>query len=429
MPENLPREDRIHDIPEEEKTCGCGAALSRIGEEVSEELEVIPARIKVIRHIRPKYACSCCEGAEAEAGAAAVKIAAVPLKLIPRSIASASLLAFIAVGKFSDGLPFARQEKQFLRIGVEISRADMSNWMIGSGRAVAPLIELMQQDLCAGPAVGADETPVQVHNEAGRENTSESRMWVFSGGPPGVVIILYQYHRTRSGKVPLQYLSGYQGYLQTDDYSGYDALAALPGITHVGCWAHARRKFSNAKKGTGKPGSADVAIGYIARLYAAERELREKLEKETLSLEEFSRARRRAVVPALRELRDWYRGRMAQVPPQSLLGKAFFYLHHEWAKLIRYLCSPYLTPDNNAVERAIRPFVVGRKAWLFSGCPSGAYASAALYSLIETAKANGIEPYLYLRYTFTKLPRAKTPEEYRALLPYNIDVKTLALFL
>ena len=182
----------------------------------------------------------------------------------------------------------------------------------------------------------------------------------------------------------------------------------------------------DAKRAATKAGSADIALSYIAKLYAAEKELRSGND---LSLDEFARARRRAVVPALRAFRDWRRKRLLEVPPETLIGKALHYLHHEWDKLIRYLLSPYLTPDNNAVERAIRPFVVGRKAWLFSGSPGGAFASAALYTLIETAKASGLEPYLYLHYLFSKLPSAKTKEDFILLLPKNIDRTALALFL
>jgi transposase len=284
----------------------------------------------------------------------------------------------------------------------------------------------MEADLRAGPVVGADETPVQVLGEPGRKNTTTSRMWVFRGGPPGKPLVLYRYHPTRSSDVPLLYLHDYVGYLQTDDYSGYDAIAREEGITHVGCWAHARRKFVDAQKVTKKAGSADVAIAAIGKLYKVEKELRGQLEDGSLTLEQFSRRRRRAAVPILRNLRDWYRKKLPQVPPQILLGKALFYLDHEWPKLIRYLCSPHLSPDNNAVERAIRPFVVGRKSWLFAGCPSGAYASATLYSLVETAKASGIDPHLYLRFLFAALPLAKTQDELRDLLPYNLTQERLA---
>ena len=348
LPADLPREERVHDIPEDEKQCGCGERLQRIGEETSEELELVPARAVVVRHIRPKYACRACEGAEREAGTPAVKIAPPPAKLIPKSIASAGLLAFISVGKFCDGLPFSRQEKQFARIGVELSRQDMSSWIIKVGRACEPLLTLMHSDLRAGPVVGADETRIQVHREPGRENTSESRMWVFRGGPPGQTMVLYQYHPTRSAQVPLRYLSGYRGYLQTDDYSGYDALAAEAGITHVGCWAHARRKFTDAQKGGGKSGSAQTALAFIARLYKAEKELRTRLAAGEISLVQFAALRRRTVVPHLRQMRDWYRERLPQVTPSSLIGKALRYLDHEWPKLLRYLCSPHLSPDNNA---------------------------------------------------------------------------------
>jgi transposase len=422
----FPRERVVHDIPEEEKVCGCGEPLTCIGEQPRLEVEIIPAQVKVVEHVQLKYACRSCEGSDRAEGAPAVKTASAPAKLIPRSITTPSLLAVIATGKFVDGLPFSRQEKQFQRLGINISRQDMSNWMIACGRACEPLNALMEEDLRAGPMVGVDETPVQVLGEPGRKNTSTSRMWVFRGGAAGKPLVLYRYHPTRASDVPLLYLRGYLGYLQTDDYSGYDAIAREPGVTHVGCWAHARRKFVEAQKVGHNSGSAHVAIAAIAKLYKTEKELREELADGALTLDQFSRRRRRAVVPTLRSLRDWYREKLPLVPPKTLLGKAIFYLDHEWPKLLRYLYSAHLTPDNNAVERAVRPFVVGRKSWLFAGCPSGAYASATLYSLVESAKASGIDPHSYFRFLFAALPHAKTRDELRDLLPYNLTPERLA---
>jgi transposase len=238
------------------------------------------------------------------------------------------------------------------------------------------------------------------------------------GGVPGKRCIFYQYHSSRSSQVPLRFLEGYRGFLQTDGYQGYTPLGAQSGITHVGCWAHARRKFFEAKSIAKKPGAAQQALEQIRSLYAVEQALRAQPE---LSGAGFVEQRKTQAQPILQEFYHWLQAQHSQVPPKTALGKAVVYALAEWPKLIRYLDSPDLTPDNNACEQAIRPFVVGRKNWLFAQTPSGAYASAALYSLIETAKANNLEPYLYLRYLFSNLPDAEDPESFRLLLPTVIE--------
>jgi transposase len=416
LPADLPREEVVHDIPEEEKRCGCGEMLVRIGEEVSEKLDIIPAQLKVIRHVRPKYACKKCEGLESEHP---VKSAPMPPQLIERGIATPGLLAFIMVSKFCDAIPFYRQERQFERIGIELPRGDFCNWAVQVGRKCDPLIEVFLSQIQAGPVVQMDETRLQVMKEHGRADTAQSFMWVLRGGPPDKPVIVYRYHPTRSASVPLEYLRGYAGFLQTDGYDGYEEVGALPGVIHVGCWTHARRKFDEAAKASKNESSAHEAIGRIAKLYAAERELRAM----QLSDAEFMTRRKARVMPILESFKEWLNSKSSQVLPSSLLGKAVSYTLNEWQKLIRYLDSPYLTPDTNYVENAIRPFVVGRKNWLFSGSPFGAHASATLYSLIETAKANGIEPYRYLRYIFIKLPFAKSHEDYVRLTPQGLDFK------
>jgi transposase len=414
LPESLRREEIVHDIPEEEKLCSCGAALVRIGEDTSEQLGFVPAKVWVIRHIRPKYACKACEG---EGQEKAVKIAPPPPAIIPKSIATPSLLAYTLVSKFCDALPFYRQEKQFRRIGIDIPRATMCRWAVEVGRRSEPLIELMHREARAGPLIQMDETPVQVMGESGRSNTSKSYMWVIRGGPPRHPVLLYQYHRTRSPKVPLAYLKDYQGYLQTDGYSGYDDAGSQPGIVHTGCWAHLRRKFSDAQKPTKRAGSAEEAIARITKLYEIEKGLR-ALE---LADEEFVKRRKKEVEPILEGFHSWLEKKSLQVPPSTLLGKAVGYGLSQWEKLERYLEEAFLTPDTNLVENAIRPFVLGRKNWLFSGSPQGAFASAALYSLIETAKANALEPYWYLRHIFERLPHASTKDDYRKLLPLYLQ--------
>jgi transposase len=414
LPADLPREEVVHDIPEEEKTCACGASLVRIGEEINEKLEIIPQQLKVIRHVRPKYACKNCEGTESEQ---AVKIAAVPPQIIPKSIATPGLLAYVLVSKFCDAIPFYRQEKLFRRIGIELSRVDFCNWAIQVARQCDPLVEVMLDEIRAGPVVQMDETPLQVMKELGRANTKKSYMWVMRGGPPENPVIVYRYHPTRGAKIPLGYLAEYEGFLQTDGYDGYTDVGSLASITHAGCWAHVRRKFDEAAKASKKTGSAAEALARIGKIYRIEKELRgQQLEPDV-----FMEKRKESVLPILEDFKDWLDTKALQVPPSTLLGKAVNYALNEWEKLLRYLDSPYLTPDTNLVENSIRPFVLGRRNWLFSGSPRGAHASATLYSMIETAKASGLEPYRYLRYVFTKLPFVRTVDEYRTLTPHHLD--------
>ena len=227
LPEDLPRVEVVHDLPEEEKQCACGATLSRIGEETCEKLDYVPARVQVIRHIRPKYACKRCEGVEDDGPT--VRIAPVPVQLIPKSMATEGLLAHIAVSKFADALPLYRQQKIFNRLGVELSRATLANWMIQAAMCCRPIIELLQQEIRSGPLINIDESPLQVLKEPGRSNTTKSFMWVFCGGPLSRPMVLYQYHPTRSGQLALGLLDGYQGYIQSDGYSGYDHLTGKLG--------------------------------------------------------------------------------------------------------------------------------------------------------------------------------------------------------
>ena len=415
LPDDLPREEVLHDIPEDEKICACcGAPLVRIGQETDEQVDFEPARLKVIRHVRPKYACQRCEGAGSEHP---VKIAPVPPQIIEKSIVTPGLLAFILVSKFCDAIPFYRQEKQFARIGVQLPRGDFCHWAAQAALKCDPLMEIFLEQIRSGPVVQMDETRVQVMKEPGRADTTQSFMWVMRGGPPQAPLILYRYHPSRSASIPLQYLSGYHGFLQTDGYEGYAEVGSLPGIIHSGCWSHARRKYDEAAKASKHAGSAHEAMGRIAKLYRIERELR----AQPLSPEAFLAQRKAQVLLILQEFKQWLDSRVGQVPPSLLLGKAMQYTLSEWPKLLRYLDSPYLTPDTNLIENAIRPFVIGRRNWLFSGSPRGAHASATLYSLIETARANGIEPYRYLRYLFTKLPLARSREDYLALTPHHLD--------
>jgi len=413
LPLDLPREDVVHDLPEPEKVCGCGSALTRIGEEVSEKLDIVPARFRVERHIRYKYACRACEGVEGDGGA--VKTAPMPPQIIPQGIATPGLVAFVAISKYADSLPLYRQSKMFERTGVFVPRSTLANWMVHVGMQCARLIMLLVDRIRAGPLVNIDETPVQVMKEPGRPDTSRSYMWVFLGGAPGECAVVFRYSPTRSGSVASDFLGDYSGWVQADGFAGYDALEAKPGIELLGCWAHARRKFVEVTKASprGKTGSGDVAVAYIRKLYAIEKQgVEEKLDAEGIRALREDCAR-----PILNEFKGWLEKRSFETPPKGLMGKAIGYTLSRWDRLTRYLKDGRLRMDNNQAENAIRPFVVGRKNWLFSGHPRGAEASANLYSLIETAKANGLEPYAYLRFLFERLPYARTTQDYERLLP------------
>jgi transposase len=349
----------------------------------------------------------------------------MPEQMIPKSMATPSLLAHILTAKFADALPFYRQEKQFKRLGVDLPRSTMCNWAIKVAQACKLLIEFMQRQILQSSVIGIDETTVQVIKEPKRSNCY---MWVFKGGAPDKPIIIFQYHRTRSGDVAGNFLNGYQGIVQTDGYKGYDFLDTAPGVTHVACWVHARRKFVAVTKALGSKnksqptGKAGTALKYIRGLYKIEKEAEEL----SLSPDQLAKKRQEEAAPILDEFKDWLDVVVEKVPPKSLLGKAIGYTLGQWDRLIKYAESGLVKPDNNSVENAIRPFVVGRKNWLFSYTPEGAEASSCLYSLIETAKANGLEPYWYLKYLFENLPEAMTMDEFESLMPQNIDKNLIA---
>lgn len=413
--ETLPREIIEHDIPEDEKICACGCALKRIGEETCEKINVIPEQIWVEKHIRPKYACPACEGT-ADEDSPAVKITPTEPAIIPKSIVTPGLLAFILINKFVDHLPFYRQENRFERIGIHISRQDMSNWQIKSMNALDPLFDLLKKHIKSGSVLNMDETTVQVMNEPGREDTQKSYMWLGIGGPPGEKAFWYEYKPTRASAHIHDFLSGFSGYLQTDGYQGYEtALKDHPGITHVGCFAHARRKFFDASKGAKDPSSPMEGIKWIRKLY----ELEDQLRKQDLDDAIFITERKKQAQHILDEFKKWLDKKALNVVLGSLMGKAIFYTLDQWSKLTAYLESSELTPDNNISENAIRPFVLGRKNWLFSGSPMGAETSCKTYSLLETAKHTGLDLHKYLRTVFEKAPLAKSEQDWIDLLPWN----------
>jgi transposase len=413
LPPDLPRVEVVHDLPEGQKICAHdGTALTRIGEEVSEQLDYQPARVRVLRHIRPKYACPCCrEG---------VKIATVPPQLFPKSFATPALLAHIATAKFVDHIPLYRQETQWDRLGVKLPRATQAIWMIRlGGEHVVPIVNLLAEHLIASDLVHCDETPLQVL-KSDKAPTSDHWMWVRCAGPPGRRVVLFDYDPSRAGAVPRRLLEGFCGTLLTDGYEPYAQVAEALHLVHAGCWTHVRRKFDEAHKtqGAERTSHAKQALAFIGELYTIERTLKER--EQPAGPEERLRVRQHRSAAVLERFQAWLMDLAPRVLPESRLGKAVHYTLRQWPKLTVFLKHAEVPLDNNRAENAIRPFVIGRKGWLFADTVAGAKASANLFSLVETAKANGLEPHAYLSHLIERLPLARTVEDFEALLPWNV---------
>lgn len=421
LPDSLPREEIEHDIAEAEKVCGCGCQKNRIGADTSERLEYIPAKLYVERHIRHKYACPQCEEG--------VQIAAKPEALIPKSNAGAGLLAYVVTAKYQDALPLYRQEKIFTRHGIELPRQTLANWIIKCSQALDPLLKLMEQAMHRAPVILMDETTVQVNKEDGKAASSKSYMWIRRAQAPpdddnrhGQDITLYHYSRSRGSEVAAQLLHGYRGALMTDAYAGYTKVAASQKLMHAQCWAHARRKFIEAEKSLpkGKKSPAINAILHeIAKLYGVEKQ------GKSLNAANKQQYRQHKAKPVLDKLHQSLQKKAGSVAPKSSFGEAVHYTLKHWNGLTRYLQNGHLPIDNNGAENGIRPFVIGRKNWMFCDTIKGAEASARLYSIMETAKANGLEPYHYLKYLFAELPRATCEADIRKLLPWQVDPATM----
>jgi transposase len=404
-----------YELPESERVCPHdGAALKEIGVEASEQLDIIPAQVRVIRHERVKYACPCCSQG--------VRTAAAPPKLIPKALLTENALAWVITAKYQDALPLYRQAALLNRFGGDIVRNTLAHNVIRVGQAVTPIINLLRDHLLDADLIHGDETELQVLKEAGRAATAKSYLWVqMSGsGPP---VRLFTYAASRSAKTALALYDGAHGALLTDGYEAYASVAAAHELTHLGCWSHVRRKFIEAEAAVPKAARtpehpATQFIATIGELYALEAAGRE------LKPEERLRLRQDRSVPVLARIEALLLAHLHSVLPQSLLGRALHYLHQQWPKLTRFVDDAGYPIDNNACENALRPFVVGRKNWLFSDTVAGAQASANLYSLIETAKANGIEPYHYLRQLFQRLPTAQNVDDFEALLPWRIKLSS-----
>ena len=422
----LPREVLRHELPQEQRVCPHdGARLSEIGVEVSEQLDIVPQQVRVIRHERVKYACPCCDGS--------LRLAARPAQIIPKGLFTESALAWIATSKYLDGLPLYRQAVLLGRFGgTDVSRNTVAGSMVRVGQAVQPVINLLRDELLDAPLVFGDETELQVLKEPGRAAQTKSYVWAQmtdgSGqdgtGPP---IRLFSYSPSRSAATAMGLYAGVRrgAVLMTDGYEAYDKIAQALGLVHLGCWAHCRRYFHDALQALPKDrrGPDQLAVRFIdliGKLYQVESQAR----REGVDTTELGRRRQLHSTPVLTAIEELLLANLHAALPKSLLGQALHYLASQWHKLKRYAEDGRYSIDNNVQENAIRPFCVGRRNWLFADTVAGANASANLYSLLQTCRVNGIDGYRYLRALFMALPRAKTVDDYATLLPWRLDLGT-----
>lgn len=419
IPDDLPRRERVIDIPDEEKICSCGTEKVRIGEEASEKIDYIPAEAYVIRTIRPKYACNKCHGEDDEGPA--VAIAPVPPSITGKSILAEGLFGHIIVSKFADALPFYRQEIILRRAGVEISRSTMASLAINVYERLLPLKNLIELLLKEAYLLGIDETRLQVLNEPGRKNTQLSYMWHILAHTRDGPVPYFIYQPTRSAKFLTEMLSGFQGAIVTDGWQSYNYFDEWDGVIHIGCNAHARRKFVEAEKVS--PGNSEVEK--ILKIYKKIYKIESELRKADAGEDEILERRNSESKLLMDNLESKLISLSGNVNPESKLGNAVSYTLKEWSKLIRFLGDPKMPIDNNAVENGIRPFVVGRKNWLFSNTQNGANASAFYFTLIEWTKVRKLDPYLYMSYLFKNAPYAVTENDWRALLPSSIGPEIL----
>ena len=410
IPACYPRQDVIHDLPEEQKKCSCGCALSKIGEEICEQMDLIPAQIYVKRHIRLKYACKSCQEN--------VRIAPVQSQAIPKTLGAPGILAHTAVMKFDDHLPLYRQSEIWERLGVDLSRSTLSSWILKMGAALAPLIAHLQKHIIKSGYVQADETPCQVLKTPGKKDTSASYMWVYKTGAHHNPAVVYDHQETRKGECAKDFLSGFKGILQSDGYSGYKGVTDQDCVIAQGCMAHARRKFHDAWTVAKREGIASKALDVIGKLYEIEEQIK------NLSTEQKHKTRKAKGKPILDAFHKWLLEIKPHVQAKGLLDKAIQYTLNQWQALTYYVQNGEINIDNNAAERQIKPFVIGRKNWLFMGSPKGAKASSVLYSLVETAKMNDVNPEGYLKFLLGhKIPESN-PNFLESLMPWNAKIES-----
>lgn len=417
--EDLPTERIDYEISPEEQVCSCcGEKTHKMSEEVRKELQVIPAQVKVVKHVRHVYACRHCEKEGIETPIVTAKM---PSPAFPKSYASPSIVAYIMNQKYTEGLPLYRQESQLKYLGIHLSRQTLANWMVeGANRWLAKIYNRMREHLLQEEILHADETTLQVLREPGRSAESKSYMWLYRNGRDRPPNILFEYQRTRASKHPKKFLSDFNGYLHVDGYGGYDSI---PNITLSGCWSHARRYFDEALKALPKGAdqsrlTATKGLEYCNQLFAIERECLDKTPEKRYEI------RLEHSQPILEAFSAWLKEQTPKVLPKSALGKAVKYCRKQWHKLIVFLEDGRLEIDNNRSERSIKPFVIGRKNFLFSNTPKGAKSSAIIYSIVETAKENNLIPFEYLKYLFEQLPNIDTTNKdaIDQLLPWSTTI-------
>jgi transposase len=401
LPESLPRVEVLHDLASHDCPA-CGQGLERIGEEVSEQLDIIPAKLFVRRHVRPKYCCRHCEK---------LHTAALPAQPIDKGIAAPGLISHVAAAKYLNHLPLYRQEAEFERLGVAIPRSTMAGWFGELEVLLEPLVGRVIETLIAERLLHADEIPVPVL-DPGAGKTATGYLWAYRSGPwSALQAVAFDFAMSRASEWPTRFLAPFTGTLVVDGYSGYNAALRRPDLIEAACMAHARRPFYEIAQATGSP-IAQSALIEIGKLYAIEREVKHLLPGERAA------QRQARAGPITAEFKRWLDATYAKSPPQSAIGKALAYSIHRWPALTRYLEDGWLNIDNNPVENAIRGIALGRKNWLFAGSEAGGRRAAQFYTLIETAKLNGVNPQAYLTHVLTQLPSAKA-KDLDALLPWN----------
>jgi transposase len=411
LPSNLPREKIIHDLPEDEKPCPCCGKLRHIiGKQTHEQLDFIPAKVKVIEHIRLTYGCPQCEKLVSPDGPQIVT-ADKPLQPIEKGLAAPGLLSYVMVSKYGDHLPMHRLERILRRHGIDIARSTMCDWAAQCADVLRPLYDLMVNEVRASKVIHTDDTPVKVQDRS-RTQTRTARFWVYLGDPDHPYTV-FAYTPSRSRDGPMEFLRdwGKDGrvYLQADAFGGYDGIYAGEAggrVTEVACWAHARRKFYDAR--TSDPAVSTPALAYIRLLYDVEDQAKQSAEKTRIDLTaERHRLRQEFTVPRLAQFRTWLESRQAErggpVLPKSPMGQAIQYTLNQWGALCVYTTDGHLAIDNNASENALRRVAIGRKNWLFAGSDNGGRTAATLFSLIATCQRRQVEPMAYLRDVLTRI--------------------------
>lgn len=405
-------EVRVKDLPDSEKICPShGVPLKQVGESSIVKLEIIPESRKVIKEVTPIYGpCSDFCGEE--------KKAQELYDILPQTAATPSLLSNLIVSKYEYSMPFYRIEKKWERLGIELTQATMASWTIKLSKKLQVLINLMNEDLMAQGYFQCDETHVNVLKLNGKRFESTSYIWVRYS--PVVPIVIFEFHPTRSGDVPKSYLQDFSGFMQVDEYQGYNVISQFPNAIHVCCWFHARKGFYKAYKDEDSKLAKEV-LKMIKALFKVD----EEAAKKNMTPEQRKILRNEKSKPILNQIKEWLDKYHSQVRPTSYLGGAIEYTLSRWEKLIRFLEDGRIELSTNFVENKIRPFTLGRKNWLFFDTDNGADAGCIHYSLIESAKANGKSPCVYLENLYRELPKCKTLEDFEKLLPYDRkDLKT-----